>query len=336
MNTVKREFSIRRYVMYVSLIVLVLNGLTLLLSTCAEEVIINPGKNQPGQKIAVQFSLAEMKHSEDEVSVREAMDANPETLTVPVGDDLRMVATVVADRSALVRMPAAAGLPNGALLRIVAYEDGTTYHAHADYRIVEHVLTSDSPLHVSAGDYRFVAYSYSSPTVLPAHHDYTLSNIVPSNHLLWGCYPENGTYRVKASTCGELPIMLAHQFSRVTVQATTEDIGDAYLIAGIGTVSIPGKKVNLTIKDGRLTAGSDITQHFSSAWTGVGTTMVISEPRLVYTHSADIFQVNIDSLNLHGYPAPFTNLTATFNKKLQGGVSYTIKVYFKRHNVKNK
>jgi len=121
--------------------------------------------------------------------------------------------------------------------------------------------------------------------------------------------------------------------SRVTIQATTTAMGSNN-INGITGVSIsPGSRFSLTIAGGTLNAGSTEVQSISSTWDGIGTHTIISQPRIVHTNNAEAFHVNISSLTLNGYPTtptPFTNLTATFSKKLQGGYSYTVKIFFKK------
>jgi hypothetical protein len=210
----------------------------------------------------------------------------------------------------------------------VAYENGTVYRTHVDYTVSGGVLTASSNFEVATGFYKFVAYSFNSDTPLPAHDENQITNIDPSNDLLWGCYPTDGTYhQITASSFEEVSITMSHKLSQVKVVATTDQIG--ININEIITASIiPGKKFNLDVKDGTLTATSDATQNIPSPWTYSGTTAT-SDPRIVFTNNADIFYFHINTLRLQGH-SDFSNVEAKFTKKLVSGTSYTLKVNFQK------
>ena len=328
MKAVSKDISIWLFTVYVVFLILILGGITFLLSACTKEVMVSPYNSRTDGKIAVNFLLGDIIHNGNEVVMRNYSDINPETVIIPLCDDLCLVATLEADLPVRTRATTSK-LSDGTLLRIVAYEDKTTYQTHADYKVAGSILMSDNPLYVAEGDYKFVVYSYNSTTTLPVHHNYTITDIYPSIDLLWGCYPLNGSFHVTASSNNDITVTISHLLSLVTVQTTTDGLSHIVNIDAISDVYItPGKQVNLSIKDGTLAAGSDARQNVT-AWSGLGTTTVTSEPCMVYTDNAGAFHVKINSLTLEGYAAPFSNLTATFYKQLQSGVSYTVKVNFK-------
>ena len=330
MNAVKRRFSIGQYAVCAYAIILIVSSLTFLLSSCTKELEVNPFKPQQGNMVTVNFAMKGMKQTGNEVITRSHSEMSPEIVTVLLGDDLYMVATLEADRPVQTRA-STSGLPNGTLLRIVAYLNEETYFAHADYTVDGNVLVSDNDLQVVANNkYKFVAYSYNSTTVLPAHKEYDITGIDPSVDLLWGCYPETGSYLITASSYEDVPVTMSHMLSQVTVQVTTAGLDRVINITDIAGVSItPGKKVDFSIKDGKLTTGGDATQNISHEWDQLGSTIVTSKPCMVYTKNAEAFQVNIGSmtLNVNGSAKHYTDLTATFNKKLLSGFSYTVRIH---------
>ena len=335
MNTVKKNLPMWQYTVYISAIILMLCGLTLLLSSCAQEVAEGMGELQPGNKITVNFTLNGVIQGNNEVVTRNQSSMYPETVVIPLDDGLCAVATLEADLPDKARA-ITSNLDENTLLRIVAYEDGTIYHTHADYKVVGgFLIITDNKFEVAANKaYKFVAYSCNSTTFLPDHDDYSIPNIDPSVDLLWGCYPETGTHPITESDHKDIPITMSHRFSQVKIQATTEAISNAITITNIDDVSITsGKMVNITLHDGTLEAINDITQDFSFAGSVLELATIISNPRTVFTNNAVAFQVNIGSLTLKlndGNPKTYTNLIATFNKQLQSGISYTIKIRFKK------
>jgi len=304
---------------------MLLCGLIVLIHSCERDNNVS----YPGKKLGLHFTIEKANYGANKLVTRDHSDMNPETVVVPLGDDLYMYASLEADREDQTRA-GSSPLSDGTKLRIVAYLDGSAYHAHADYTISNGALVSDTVLSVAPGNYKFVAYSFNSSTVLPVHSE-ILPDIDPVNDLLWGCYPLSGTYPVTETTHEEISITLSHLFAQATVQATTNEIGNI-AITHIDSVSIiPGKKANLTVNTGLRPAGSDAAQYFSSIWPGINTaTVTANKPRTVFTGDANFTTVNIGNLSLAGYAAPFKNLTATFIQAMEKGHSYTFKVSFKK------
>ena len=321
MNVVNKNFPMWRYICVIGVIIMMLCGITRLLSSCTEEVKIDPVSS--GKMVSVHFKLDDTVYGDNEVLTHSAEELNPETVVVPLIDDLSMVATLEEDLPVNTRSANTTTLDEGVKLRIVAYENGNTYRKHVDYTVDNHKnLISSDIFEIPAGSYKFVAYSYNSSN-LPPHNESQITNIDPSNDLLWGCVPNCQITETKYDV---VSIMMSHQLSQVKVVATTDPLG--ININNINTASItPGKMVNLDVKDGALNVGGDATQIIPS-WTYSGATAT-SDPRIVFTDKANPFQFHINTLKLQGY-SDFSNVQAEFSKQLVGGTSYTLKVNFRK------
>jgi hypothetical protein len=327
MKAVSKDISMWLYIVYTVVIIMILSGLTFLLASCMEEVIADSDNDQPGKKIALNFSMGDVTYDGDEVVTHSNSEMNPETVTVPLDNGLCLVATMEADRYAVTTRAGSTNLGNSVMVRIIAYSNGTTYHAHADYKVVNGKLISNTPFLVSTGRYKFVAYSYNHPSFLPVHKvesEYSV-NVETTRDILWGCFPkETDTYEVTESTVETIDITMSHLFSNVAVLITAEDIG--VNISYIANVVMNGKQPTLSVINGTFTLLSlNENTHSLGPWRKMGTLTVDCDPRLTYMHNTDPFLITIDTLTLQGYPT-FTKLKAIFNKKLQSGFSYTVKI----------
>ena len=331
------------YMFYMSAVILIVCSLTFLLSSCTE-LIDGPPKPYTGPKIDVKFLFGGVNNQSSEVVTRKgAASQNPsegEALSSPFGevegdndpfimhvvDEIYMYATVEEDRD--VKLRGIIPLDPGTELRIVAYQDGTIYHTHKDYTINNNGELVGPRFQVNPGNYSFVAYSYNN-TPLPSHHNLTLSNIDPSVDLLWGRFPADGTtFPIEESSFDDIPITLSHIFSQVKLIVTTEEMTGTPSIMGLNNVRIlPDSRADLDIRNGTLSKGSSIVQEFS--WSALSSTTVTSNQRTVYTFNDNPTKLMFGTITLNGTPT-FTNEEARFNKQLQPGVSYTLKVSFKK------
>ena len=208
MNTVKRSLSIWNYIIYVSIILSILGRLTILFVSCTEETIFISEEPHSGQKITVLFSLKDVEIDDNETIINNSGDINTQTVDIPINNEpLRFTSLKIDQHSE--GQEAVSNLTEGAKLRIVAYLGGTTYRDHADYTIVGGILTAENHLQVYVGSYKFVAYSHNNSTTLPLHHDCSIAEIDPSIDLLWGYYPETGTFQLTESTVKTIPIAIS-------------------------------------------------------------------------------------------------------------------------------
>ncbi len=258
-----------------------------------------------------------------------------ETVVVPIGDGLAMVATLEITQMDNVSRTTTSGINPGTLLRIVAYEDGVTYQDHADYYVgIDNTLLSvdGRDLIIPEGDYKFVAYGYNNNTSnLPSKHTDNISDIDPDNDLIWGCFPTNGTKIYMGENANtNISIMMSHMFSKVSFLGTTATMpAPIPNISKISNVSISGKKANLTVSNGSFESNDDTVPYmFSNTSFTISSDLVVSAPIMVHAGGKKSTYLIIDTLVLNGTKT-FTNLSAAFDKELKSGFSYMFKVNFK-------
>ena len=343
MKNENKKLSMAQYMVYMSAVIVMVCSLTFLLSACTEEMMDGPQKPYTGAKMIVNFKFAGLSNPDNEIVTRSGagssnlskggaqlspFEGDGEGVSVmPVADDLYMYTSIEADHDVNTRS-GIINLDKDTKLTIVAYRDGTIYHTHVKYTIDHNGELVGDAFKVGPDIYNFVAYSYNSKTDFPPDPGIvTLSNINPDIDLLWG---ESGLRQITESFSDDIPITLVHKFSEVRVMITTEDMS-AHNITGIDNILIvPNRLANLSIKDGIMTEGNEIMQNFPlSPTSGLSTNTVTTERRKTYTNKAGQTNIWIGSLTLNGSQT-FINQTAIFDKPLQGGVSYTLKISFKR------
>ena len=337
----------------VNALIAMLCCLVMFTSSCMDEMIVEngrPGRVDSGVRVDVHFSLGGVMKGENEVVMRTSPPAplrergemshfggdrvgEEETVVVSLGDGLAMVATLEVDHGVKLRMSTSTIDP-GTVLRIVAYRDGTDFEGFADYTVSEGAETRNiegGPLQVEPGEYRFVVYSFNSDGELPEPDaGETISNIDPANDLLWGCYPaDDGLYEVKQGKTADISLDLFHVLSQLTVEASTAQLPGAYDITQIDQVTVRGKKVKLNVRDGSITASGDLIQELSFDLPPTGAPTVTSVPRTVYTGLAESSIIQIESLTLNN-ALTFPKLTAIFNKKMERGVSYLLRLNIRK------
>ena len=329
MKAMKKDLTMWQYMCYMSAIILMLCGITFLLSSCTEEIITNMDKPKgSGKMVEVKFAMNSSSNGAPEtVTTRNARDMQPETVEVPLGDNLFMYATLDIDRN--IKLRAATELLNPNMkVRIVAYKNGSNEpnDGYADFSANASGELTGGALLVEEGQYyRFVAYSENKSAALPAHNENIEVKCVTD--LLWG---ESEIIQIDAST--PVHITMKHAFSQVSFIVTTEgnpgtppniDRMDQFVLT-------PGYTVNMTVKD-RTFLPVKTEDRLISNWDDYGTTTVSSSsPERIYTAGKDSVVVKIGSLWLSGYTNPFTNLVAKFDKKLLPGVSYVFNLHFKK------
>jgi hypothetical protein len=323
----KRDLTIWQFTGYMSASILMLCVFMLLLSSCTEELLPTDRPNDSGKKVAVRFALTGVTYGDPEIVTRR--DMQPETVVVPMGEYLYMYATLEIDPG--VKLRATSPLGQNKKVRIVAYKNGTAYDGHADYTVINSTGDiSGGSLQVEEGQtYKFVAYSYNSGS-LPVHNE-IISGITPFYDLLWGA---SGMIQIQASTT--VNITMSHKFSQVSIQATTEDNdpGERPAIANMTGVELaPGQSVNLTVANGTYEAGFYEVQSFQNTWAPLNSTTVTGAPRTVFTNGANEVVVRIGSLSLIGYANPFTKLETRFKKVMHPGISYLLKVSFRKGSI---
>ena len=310
-----------RYICLLSAIMLMLCGITFLLSSCAQEIIDFADNSPTGKMVDVKFVLKSGSYGASEVvPYGMAADAmQPETVVVPVEDGLYMYATLQSDQG--VNLRAASNLDENTKLRIVAYSNNNAV-ASADYTIKNGQLDyAGGLLQVNEGQtYTFVAYSYNRTDTLPSHSEF-INDIDPDYDLLYASV----TKKIQSSN-DEIGITLSHKFSKVAVRFTTDSLKNPTAIIGIlGYVS--GYTAKLEPLTGDVTNKEESLQVLR--FPSFGATNVTSTARTVFTgKNATSVDLVIPSIVLEGHNAVLDQ-AVKFDKQLKSGVSYTLKVVFR-------
>jgi hypothetical protein len=307
MNRIKREGVI-------ALMVLLLIGLT----SCEKDAL-----SGAGGKVAVNFTLAHLPYGEEGADMRSAgrRRMNPSTVMATVEGSLKMYATLEEDEAPLRGLETMAV---GTRLRIVAYDSNNDYAGDAEYEVANAsgaIKAVDAALSVDGGDnYRFVAYSLNTSAALPyaaTMGPYSAGSV----DVLWG---ESGIENIVESGSYNIIIPMKHQFSRVTVEVTSASFGSPAIEAI--EAAVDGYQANLTAKVG-LTKGDAEDQMFTS-FSSLGSTTVTSNQRVVYAGGESTTGVKVTSVTLgetvRSFPVP-----ARFNRQLEPGKSYTLRISFK-------
>jgi hypothetical protein len=144
--------------------------------------------------------------------------------------------------------------------------------------------------------------------------------------LLWG----DSEKTTIEETDDNVNITLGHKFPRVEVKFTTDSLSYPMNILDISGVTLSGSTANLTSETGKLNTGTALKQALN--FKSFNSHNVTSTPRTVFNggKSSSSVELGIRSITFDGYP-PVTNLTAAFDKKLEKGISYTLKVTFRSH-----
>ncbi len=355
-------------------LVFMLFGLVFLLSSCMFEELDKPNPKPPGSEkmVAVNFTLGGLidndsvvvtrsadEHwkeaggianaSEQEATLHENVEEalfagdseDAETVVVPIGNGLSMVATLEVDQRVKMRTTTS-GFPKPMLIRIVAYTDGNTYYKHHEFYIDQNdnlVPYDENGFIIPAGKYKFVAYAYANNTYsIPFPYSDIHYYTNPDNDLIWGCYPNDGsTVNVSEST-NNISITMEHKFSGVNIVLSTDQISGSKPIFdpnwSIGNVFISGVRAHLKVADGTFVPNNDnVDYQFNGDFTNNGNYEVSTSgtPFLVHTGGSPTTTLKIESLTLffdYRDGITYPDLSAVFYKQLKGGVIYTLKVNF--------
>ena len=353
MDEIREKPSIVRYIYCVVAVIMLLCGLTYLLSSCTEIVDGPAGKKGKGVKVPVIFSVHIGTHdSEVTVEPRKTKATNePITDFAHVRGDVFLYATFEEEHPVTTRAMTT-NLSDGSLVRIVAYNlGGTVIESSAIYVASAGELTPlTDGLFVDDGyAYIFVAYSLNDNTI-PAQDagsptlTFSLGSLTnPDLDLLWG---KTTSPVLGASDNETVEITMNHLFARVRVQATTGAIIPAAPIKKLENVHVnPSYRGTMTLNviTGIVTPQSstpDGTGTLLTRWREQGASTWVSGSNLNYTNvESDYFYIftngstktvlkignlNVNDIDLGAYEFGFTNT------ELIPGHSYTMKLNFKK------
>ena len=361
MNEKRLNLSMGQYIYVVITVILLLCGITYLLSSCTEQEI--PGKpRRTGPMVDVNFTLIIGSFGSDvttePVTRSAAGSAEAMSNVIRVASDVYMYATLEKERPVTTR--AGEVLAEGALVRVIAYSGPsfTFEEGVAVYKVVSGELEPvGEGLSLQSDTYKFVAYTFNDDNPLPAHASSTdiqidAGAIDSVRYLLWGT--ETMPFPGVDNT---VEITVEHRYSRVKIAASTASIQappvNINKIAG-ATLTPSYRILNLNLTSGQVTPVSSGNPESSitefkrwrgsaddrltwSAW--VDTTANLNEPDvesdyyLIFPHATTsemalkIGNLRVDNTDLGAYEFRFSNPQFF---PMQRGHSYVLSLNFHR------
>jgi hypothetical protein len=298
-------------------ITMVAAALLFLLSAC----VIEPGMDA-GRKVAIRFAASNGDEAGDDIVLRSAATATPETQTVSLGGDFFLYATLTPEAAdAAGELRAAEPLANGQKVYLSAYEAGTDTHVSTVLYIYTNgnlVAEGGNGLEVETGStYNFTAYSYyNNTTDTPS-----ATNVDPAKDLIWG-QQANKAITAEDQT---VSIVMTRRFARAKVRIGTT-IPGAAILAPLGNVTITSSYANLSVPDGALTKGADIPHTVTFPDFESTDSIVSNETDTVYPGvKVNIASMIIDVPGQDGTPFTRSDISLGFNS-LKGGKSYVLEV----------
>jgi hypothetical protein len=282
----------------------------------------------------IHFTLSDSAYGSDEVRSMSRRRMEPETVVVPVEGELHAYATLEEDTESPLRVPGDATLDVGTRVLIVVYNSADDAYVNSfEYEVadaggaIEPVGTT-SGLTLTTGNYNFVAYSFNTTSVPP--YAASITDGAPyspngnASDPLWGI---SGPHSITAGGTYNISIQMKHQFSQVKITAMTDGLAGTPTITAIDATLLGYEADAMTTLTGALTKGAAEDQPFTGFST-YGNTTVTSAARMVYAGGGLSTSIKITSATIGGttssIPAP-----VSFNKQLESGKSYTLRISFK-------
>jgi hypothetical protein len=320
MNRRKKRIALRHGLQGVWLTVVLLG-----LVSCEKDAL-----NGSDGKVTVHFTLGDLSYGADEVR---SARMDPETVVVPVEGDLHLYATLEEEEeTAPLRAPGSTALEVGTRLRIVAYDGSDNYVTDVEYRVTNTITGGIEPvsattgLTLTAGNYRFVAYSLNTTTV-PAYATPAISETYSPNtpdDPLWG---SSSTVSI-VEDVNNISIAMKHRFSRVAIRATTTGFSASPpAITAIGAALMGYKATDWEVLTGAFAKGAGEDQPFTG-FSPLNATTVTCAQKMVYAGGESTTSIRITTATVGGTTR--TGLVARFNTQLAPGKSYLLRLSFKK------
>ncbi|MDR0542626.1 MAG: hypothetical protein LBH19_10530, partial [Dysgonamonadaceae bacterium] len=276
------------------------SSLTLLLGMFAlVSCIIDVNGTKPlDGKVVVRFNVSQGSRSTTS-PVRGLYPAEGETVEWPVpGSDLCLSATLAPSDDAPLR--GVVPLAPGTRLWIGAYNGGGSLVDSLNCTVDGNgnLVSGVDGLTVDAGEYTFVAYSYNSPTALPAYSA-TITNINPSGaDLLWG---KTAATTVSVGSSNLIPLTLNYKFPKLSaaIEAVDLDGSTALSLSEISTVTVsPDSLANLKVVDGQLSGSAKAIPSSIGGWPTVPALTYTSSSITLYTGRTNTVTIHISSIKI--------------------------------------
>ena len=186
----------------------------------------NPAK---GEMIEVRFTVDGVSDYAGDTSADTRAPAEPFRVSVPMNENYEIEATFVPLQAERTR--AIGPLGENIRYRVLAYSGGATYSGYADYKIIgwQSVLVNGG-LRLMAGQYKFVAYSYSKSDMILDIPDENiningLAVSTDDDFLFW----QSGLINISGDT--SLTIGFQHLFSQLQVEFDSSGLGSNFASA---------------------------------------------------------------------------------------------------------
>jgi hypothetical protein len=300
-------------------------ALIFLFAACEKEIPAGGGK---GEKVSILFSINTTSYNTEDNVVRNSGAREAVTTTIPLNDEMYLLATLVPDPDEELRAPV--DFEEGQKICFEAYNIASSA-TPVDSKIYTYTngkfIPDTDPLGVVPDDgtvFRFVAYSYFGETgVTPA-----AASIDPVHDLVWGKTAADQTI-TDTEVSRTVSISMTHKFARVKVKVRSSSISGANIAYLSGVEVEGGKEATLTPFDGSMSYGSAVTQDVGITGS-YSTTEVNSAYRTVLPVSPSPIKVKFGGVRVSTNGTTFSNQTAEFSSTLNVGTSYLLYVDLKR------
>jgi hypothetical protein len=300
-------------------------GLSLFLFACEKEI----SAEGSGKKVDIIFAIDSGDYETGHSITRSAeiKDLKPETVVIPLDNELYMYATLIPDtieEQDSEELRATAAFVTGQKICFAAYPvSGTIPLATAVYRYNGTKFVPETPplgVEPDGTTYHFVAYSYfGDPTATPSDTD-----IDPSKDLVWG----EANKAITDTEAGRTVIIeMKHRFSRVRVRMDASWLLNAEITAISNVVIGGGKKANLTIHTGAVApvVSSDVTAALVD-WEAPTLATRLSGYKVFYSSLTKV-TVGSMTIKVNGSTLPvISNRSLTFAQTLASNTNYTVVV----------
>lgn len=200
---------------------------TLIFGSCSQDD--DSGNLATGEMVEIRFTVGGVSDYAGDTSAETRGSAESFTVSVPINDDYEIEATFAPRQVEQTR--AIALLDENTCYRVLAYSGGTTYSGYADYKIIgwQSVLVNGG-LRLMAGQYKFVAYSYSKSDMILDIPDENiningLAVSTDDDFLFW----QSGLINISGDT--SLTIGFQHLFSQLQVEFDSSGLGSNFASA---------------------------------------------------------------------------------------------------------
>lgn len=287
-----------------------------------ENAIVGADMENGGDPIEVKLSVGINDFSTDGQSETRSV-AETQSFKQPFNDDYDMLVTF--EPTAIEpKTRAVSPLNNGVKFRILAYQNSVNtanFKGSADYEIVGGApnLIAGS-LNLSAGNYRFVAYSYNTADNLPVFNgasETLVTGITSGTDFLQASVSQN-----ISSTNTALNIIFNHFCSRVLVRVDASRLAQGNVTQCSANMSgLETSTANWDVASSNLSVQSGTSADLNFSWISPSASIVDSNPNIVMPITGKQLTISFPDLTIGGQN--YANKSIVLNNvNLNQGYSY--------------